>query len=62
MTFLDHLARTRSIGRARREHMRERRWTAEDWYRAWQTTALPMEVTSAVETYVSVRFAGVAKP
>lgn len=34
-TYLELLRRTRSHNKARREYMRERRWSAEDWYNNW---------------------------
>ena len=48
MTFADHLNSARgSVIKARRTYLRERRWSAEDWYIAWQTTDLPREVAEA---------------
>jgi hypothetical protein len=48
MTFAEHLSRCRgSFNKARVAYMKERKWSAEQWYAAWQTTDLPTEVESA---------------
>jgi hypothetical protein len=48
LTFAEHLERCRgSYNKARVAYMRERRWSAEQWYEAWQTTDLPAEVEHA---------------
>ena len=48
MTFAEALAASRgSMINARRMYIKSRRWTAEDWYRAWQAGALATEVEAA---------------
>lgn len=51
MKFIEHVERCRgSFIKARVSYMRERKWRAEDWYTAWQTTDLPRDVVHAAET------------
>ena len=51
MTFAEHLTRNAgSMIKARRDYIRERRWSAEDWYRAWQAGGLAREVVASLYT------------
>jgi hypothetical protein len=46
--FAEHLKLAKgSVIKARRTYVRERRWSDEDWFRAWQA-GLASEVESAV--------------
>lgn len=51
MTFAEHLAITNNIGKARKAYCRERRWRGDEWYIAWQTTDLPVQVEAAVTAW-----------
>ncbi len=44
---LELVRQFRSLLKTRREILRRRGWTAEDWYRAWQTTDLPQQMEAA---------------
>lgn len=50
LSFAEHLSRSRgSFIKARRTYIAERRWSAEDWYIAWQSSDLAQEVVRVAD-------------